>query len=198
MNKLLFLTKLILKQKKMKKLLLSAVALFAFGFANAQEQTAEGKWLIEANTGFGVSGAGEGIGSTAIGFTSADGSSSYNFGVEGGYFVMDNLAVKVGLGYGGSKADGGPSSSALGYKIGAKYYVINTIPVEVYYNGTSKSDTPSGFKNPSFLGLGAGYAVFLGDNVSIEPGLRYNYSLLSKDDGGKSFLQFNVGFALHF
>jgi Outer membrane protein beta-barrel domain len=193
-NKLLFLTKLILKQKKMKKLLLSAVALFAFGFANAQEQTAEGKWLIEANTGFG-----ENVGATQIGYTNtSDQGSQYGFGLEGGYFVMDNLAVKVGLGYGGFSPKEGDSQSVLGYKIGAKYYVMNMIPVELAYNGTSSSPKAEGQKDPSYVSFGAGYAVFLGDNVSIEPGLRYNYSLLSKDDGGASNFQFNVGFALHF
>ncbi len=113
---------------------------------------------------------------------------------------MDNLAVKVGLGYGGTSPKEGKGISAFAYKIGAKYYVINTIPVEVYYNGTSVTDAPSGSENPSFLGFGAGYAVFLSDNISLEPGLRYNYSLLKKVDGAPSNneLQFNVGFALHF
>jgi hypothetical protein len=48
-----------------------------------------------------------------------------------------------------------------------------------------------------WLGIGAGYAFFLGDNVSIEPGLRYNMSLNS-DYSEDAVIQFNVGFALHF
>jgi hypothetical protein len=177
----------------MKKLLLSAVALLAFGYANAQEQTAKGKFLIEANTGFGNS-----VGATQIGYESADGASSYAFGAEAGYFVIDNLAVKVGIGYGGITPKEGDGISLIGYKIGAKYYVINKIPVELSYNGTSKSKKLDGEKDISYVGIQGGYAIFLGDNVSIEPGLRYNYSLLSKDDGGVSTFQFNVGFALHF
>lgn len=177
----------------MKKIILTAAAVFAFGFANAQDQTKEGKILIEANTGFGTQ-----VGSTAIGFTNNEFGSTYSIGAEGGYFVMDDLAIKVGLGISGDSPKSGTATSLLGYKVGAKYYVKSMIPVEVSYNGTSTSPSVSGQKNPSFLGIQAGYAVFLGSNVSLEPGLRYNYSLLSKDDGGVSGLQFNVGFALHF
>jgi hypothetical protein len=177
----------------MKKVILSMVALATFGFASAQEQTAKGKWLIEANTAFG-----EGVGSTQIRFNSDEEGTSYNFGAEGGYFVMDNLAVKLGLGYLGISPKGGTAVSGLGYKIGAKYYVMNMIPVELSYNGISKSPKQDGVKDPSFFGIQAGYAVFLGSNVSIEPGLRYNYALLKKEEGGVSNLQFNVGFALHF
>ena len=57
----------------MKKIILSVAAIFAFGFANAQDkkesaggQTSKGKWLIEANTGFGaIEGA-----NTSLGYSS--------------------------------------------------------------------------------------------------------------------------------
>jgi hypothetical protein len=183
----------------MKKVFLSVAAILAFGFANAQEkasegQTAKGKILVEANTGFG-----SGVGSTQIGFSSrSESGSSYNFGVEGGYFVMNNLAVKLGLGYGGVSPKVGDAFSAFSYKLGAKYYVINTIPLELSLNGTSLSKKSEGFKDPMYIGIQGGYAIFIADNVSIEPGLRYNYSLTKKEEGGENVLQFNVGFALHF
>ncbi len=170
----------------MKKIIFAAAAVFAFGISNAQMK--KGDLMLEANTGFGAS-----VGSTAFGFTSGDGFSAYNIGLEGGYFVMDDLALKVGLGYGGEKQDGSEATSVLGYKIGAKYYILSMIPVEVSYNGISVKDAD---KNPSFVGLQAGYAIMLNDNVSLEPGIRYNNTL--DDKIAKSFLQFNVGFALHF
>ena len=52
-------------------------------------------------------------------------------------------------------------------------------------------------ENPSWLGLGAGYAIFLGENVSIEPGLRYNLTM-NEDFSDENIFQFNIGFALHF
>nr|WP_315199460.1 hypothetical protein [uncultured Flavobacterium sp.] len=171
----------------MKKLIFAAVAVLAFGFANAQDQTKEGKWLIEANTGFG---AGK-VGNTSFGLWSEDGNTAYNIGAEAGYFVIDNLAVKLGLGYGDDGSD--YSSSAFAYKVGAKYYVANKFPLEVSYNGVSYEDAD---ENPSYVGLQGGYAWFLGPNVSIEPGVRYNISL--NDDYYDSAFQLNIGFALHF
>lgn len=167
----------------MKKVILAAIAVMTFGFASAQEQTAKGKWLIEANTAFGA-----GTGNTAFSLTSSDGDTSWNVGAEGGYFVADNLAIKLGLGYG----DDG-DSSMFSYKLGAKYYLLNKFPLEASYTGVSIKDVDH---NPSFIGLQGGYALFLGKNISVEPGLRYN--ITTNEDYAKSFLQFNVGFALHF
>lgn len=179
----------------MKKLILTIAAVFALGIANGQEQTAKGKLLVEVNTGFG-----EGVGGTGLQFTSGDGFNNYNIGAEGGYFLADNLALKVGLGYGGESKDVGESTvtgSILSYKVGAKYYVSGMIPLEVSYNGQTFS--PASIRDTdSWFGLQGGYAIFLGDMVSLEPGLRYNYSLLGKDKGGDSFLQFNMGFVMHF
>ncbi len=173
--------------------MLTALAVVSFTFANAQDadnagQTAEGKWLIEANTGFGAPGNGN----TSFGLTSRDGETIWGIGLEGGYFVMDDLAVKAGLGYNDSSFDG--DSSQFIYKIGAKYYIMSKIPVEVSYVGESVEDAD---ENASYLGIQAGYAWFLGDNVSIEPGLRYN-ATLNEDADAESNIQFNIGFALHF
>ena len=47
------------------------------------------------------------------------------------------------------------------------------------------------------VGIGAGYAWFIADKVSIEPGLRYNHSL-NDDYSDKGIFQINIGFALYF
>ncbi|WP_064967380.1 outer membrane beta-barrel protein [Tenacibaculum ovolyticum] len=169
----------------MKKVLL-LIAIVAAGFtANAQDakttegQTAKGKFLIEGNTGFGQANPS----STSFFYKKQTGSdASYNLGLEGGYFVMDDLAVKLGLGYGDNGTD-----DTFSYKIGAKYYVISKIPVQIDYSGNTN--------DASFLGFQAGYAIFLGDMVSVEPGFRYNLGL--GDSDGFNSAQFNIGFALH-
>lgn len=176
----------------MKKIILTVAALFALGFANAQDmknssgggQTSEGKWLIEANTGNAM------IGSTSFSLWSSDGDTSYSIGLDGGYFIADDLALKAGLGY----MDGDSGSGVFSYRLGAKYYIKSMIPVTLDLTGASVEDAP---ENPLWLGLGAGYAIFLGDNVSIEPGLRYNFSL-NEDYTDNGVFQFNIGFALHF
>lgn len=179
----------------MKKLLLSAViAVFAMSNVNAQDggQTSKGKILIEANTGNAM------LGTTGIYFASSDGDSEYNVGLDGGYFIMDDLALKVGLGFGGYSFDGGGSESAFSYRLGAKYYVNSMIPLTLDLTGASGDAVEiAGGETPMWLGLGAGYAWFLGDNVSIEPGIRYNHSL-NEDYADKGIFQVNVGFALYF
>ena len=177
----------------MKKLLFTAaLAVLGFTSVNAQDddatnQTAKGKWLIEANTGFGEAHASN----TGFGLKSVDGETSWNVGLEGGYFIMDDLAVKAGLGYGqaGNDADG-----IFSYKLGAKYYVNGNIPVGLDINGASVD----GF-SPMYVGAQAGYAWFLGQNVSIEPGLRYDFGM-NEEAGDGDFNPFSVriGFALHF
>ncbi|WP_228520457.1 hypothetical protein [Flavobacterium sp. CSZ] len=104
---------------------------------------------------------------------------------------MDNLAIKAGLGYGDQGGDYG--TSKFSYKVGAKYYVINKIPFELSYTGASVKDAD---ENPSYLGIHGGYTWFIGNNISIEPGVRYNVTL--NEDFGKDVLQFTIGFALHF
>jgi len=180
----------------MKKLILSVAAVFAFGFVNAQDensgQTAKGKWLIEANTGFGaITGA-----NTSLGYSSQGDFKALAIGAEGGYFVMENLALKLGLGY-NSFDDGVNDASGIAYKIGAKYYIMGNIPVQVDYTGASGDLYEFGNETPSYIGIQGGYAIFLGQNVSIEPGIRYNASMNDKYTEDGQF-QLQVGFALHF
>jgi hypothetical protein len=184
----------------MKKIILTIAAVFAVSFANAQDkekkesgsQTSKGKWLIEANTGFGaVTGA-----DTSFGYYSQGDVKAMSLGAEGGYFVMDNLAIKAGLGYNSIDLGAG-NTTGFAYKIGAKYYIMGNIPVQLDYAGGSGDLYKSGGETPSYLGLQAGYAVFLGDNVSIEPGIRYNSSLNDKYTDEAAF-QVCIGFALHF
>ncbi len=176
----------------MKKIILSILAVAAFGTANAQEesskggQTSKGKWLIEANTGNAM------LGTTGFYLTSFDGDTSYNIGLDGGYFVMDDLAIKAGLGYGDDSV-----SNSFSYRLGAKYYVKSMIPVTLDLTGASGDAVEVAGETPMWLGIGAGYAWFLGQNVSIEPGLRYNHSL-NENYTDKGVLQLNIGFALHF
>lgn len=170
----------------MKKALLLLASVLAVHTVNAQnaEQTAKGKWLIETNTAFGNHLL---LGSeTGFRLTTVDGETIWNLGAETGYFIIDNLAVKVGLGYG----DFG--TEIFSYKLGLKYYIIGKIPVAADLNGMSGE----GFK-PMFAGLQGGFAVFLGEMVSIEPGIRYNFDI-NDDAEGSDGLQINVGFVLHF
>ena len=176
----------------MKKIILSAIAIMTIGFANAQtkgkgtsSQTSEGKFVIEANTGSLATG------STALSFNSTEFGTDFTIGLDGGYFIMDNLALKGGLGVSSSSPKGGTSTSVTTYKFGAQYYILNKIPVGIDYTGISTTGT-----NASWVGIEGGYAIFLGENVAITPKVRYN-NTLDKDKAVSSF-QGLVGFSLFF
>jgi hypothetical protein len=191
----------------MKKImiLLSVVALSGTMFA--QNQVSRGWFLIEANTGNSTGVVSTMISSTNFGFTKQDNYTRFSYGLDGGYCIMDNLALKAGLGYYSAKINFSDSSvlknSAISYRLGAKYYVMSKIPVTLDVTGQSGQSEWDGVSTkedelPMWLGIGAGYAFFLGDNVSIEPGLRYNMNLNSAIEDLPAVIQFNVGFALHF
>ena len=163
------------------------IVFVVFGFyAQAQDEdtgnaTSNGSWVIEANTGSWATG------NTSFSLISIDGSTLWSIGFEGGYFVIDDLALKVGLGYTGF--DGG--DGVFTYKIGGKYYVGGQFPLGVDYTGTSVDG-----ESASWIGLQGGYAWFVADNISIEPTLRYNLTM--DDMKAESAFQGLIGFSFYF
>ncbi|MEP2935711.1 MAG: hypothetical protein ABJM06_08330 [Gilvibacter sp.] len=178
----------------MKKVLFFA-AFTIFGLTGSMAQgegggdpTSQGSWLVEINTGFGESSTSN----TGFALRSIDGNTAYAIGGEAGYFVIDDLAIKAGLGYGDSGAEG--VDGMFNWKFGGKYYVVGQFPVGVDINGQSGNDF-----SPMWVGIQAGYAWFVADNVSIEPGLRYGLGM-NEDAGDGDFNVFgvNIGFNIFF
>ena len=170
----------------MKKLFLVG-ALALFGAMNAQTAkssngaTAKGKWVVEANTGSATTG------STAFTLSSVDGgNTSWSVGAEGGYFVEDKLAVKLGLGYGDSDF----SKGTFTYKLGAQYYFNGNIPVGVDFTGASTDG-----ESVNYVGLEGGYAWFVAPNIAVTPKVRYN---IATKDTYESAFQGLIGFSLFF
>ena len=175
----------------MKKLLFLIAVLTAGITAKAQDGIEKGKILVEANTSNAM------IGTTSFSFASQDDITEYSLGLDGGYFIMDNLALKAGLGF-QNFDQGDESFSSFSYRIGAKYYIANQFPVTLDLTGASGDGAENAIgETPLWLGIGGGYAWFITENISIEPGLRYNYSL-NEDFTDEGILQFNIGFALFF
>ncbi len=143
-------------------------------------QTEKGELFLEANTGTLATG------NTSFSLSSSDGVTAWSVGVDGGYFIMDDLAIKAGLGYQdlGDFIDG-----TLVYKLGAKYYLNGTIPLGADLTGVSTDGNGA-----SWFGLQGGYAFFIGDQVAIEPALRYNITLDEAD--ADSVFQALVGFVI--
>lgn len=167
-------------------MLMAAFAVFGLSNVNAQDDAAgtalaEGNWVIEVNTGSWAPG------NTAFSLTSVDGNTAYSIGAEAGYFIMDDLAIKAGLGY----SDDDFSEGSFVYKLGAKYYIDSQFPVGVDFTGVSNDGN-----NANWVGIQGGYAWFVAPNVSIEPTIRYNMTL--DEEKAESAFQGLIGFAFHF
>jgi len=150
----------------------------------------QGTWLIEANTGTDQTG------NTSFGLRTGDGITDWSVGADAGYFIIDRLALKAGLGYFSDEISEGETSDRFIYKLGAKYYIVDKFPVGLDFTGESISLSNNKNDRRSWIGVQGGYAWFVSKNVAIEPTLRYNFT--TDDLKAKSFLGAHIGFALFF
>jgi opacity protein-like surface antigen len=181
----------------MKKVLLTALAVFAFTFANAQEEE------TKSNGGFAqgdlfVSGAVT-FGSSKTGDFKA---SSFELAPKVGYFVTENIAVGAMIGLTSEKVELGDDATNSGLAFGAfgRYYFTPanqfSLFAELGFNYTSLDseffiDTDGSIVAPggSFetkeigLGLGLGMNYFVSSNFSIEAGVGV-LGYTSNDNGG--------------
>jgi hypothetical protein len=165
--------------------------------------TSKGSVLLEINTGLG----GAHLSDTGIRFSSQGDLKYWNFGFEGGYFIIDNLSIKAGLGYGHIDSD--ISTTTFSYKVGAKYYLLGKVPISINYSGASvkrewdvllQSNDPivgdyDTTQNPKLIDFSLGYAFFLGKKIAIEPGLNYALSL-DKEVVENNIFRVNIGCVL--
>ncbi len=175
----------------MKKVVLTIIMVAVAYTANSQKnngQTEKGKFLIDLNTQ--VFGGGGLQTNTGFSFVQSNGYSSWSVGLDGGYFIADNFALKAGFGYADSSHGG---NSVFSYKIGAKYYLKGNIPFEVNLSG---SNVDFLVDKPLSLGLSGGYAFFLGDKLSIEPKINYSIPVNNKYILKES-LSLGVSFSIH-
>jgi len=162
---------------------------------SASAQTEKGNWLFEVgSTPFGESTIMQGN-STGLALFSTDGSTFFSIGGEGGYFIQDNTALKFGLGY--TDLD---VTTYFSYKVGVKHYANGVIPIQLDITGAVNEDLEFGgssidIPDPLWLGLQAGYAAFLNENVSFEPTIRYNASL-NNDFSNESIVELRFNFVV--
>ena len=162
----------------MKKHLLTLV--FALGaFIAAEAQINQGAILIGANSNFGFNSV------------SPDGGDSYSmFNLNGkvGYFVAENIAAGIDLGF--NKID---EESLLTLGAFGRYYINGAIIVGAGF-GTYKYDDGDSDASATRLAFEGGYAAFITDNIAIEPTV--NLGILSGDMDQTQF-GLNIGFSLY-
>lgn len=149
--------------KKITHVLLTVVVIFFFHSLSitAQERTnsfdRKGKVLVE--TGYNLVGGLLG-GSTGFYLTSNEGQTITSLGLDGGYFISQNLAIKARLGLLTT------GESLTSFSIGAKYYIAGTIPIDIGVGGFSF------IGETVFQGVGTvGYGIRLAPNINLEPKL---------------------------
>ncbi|MFK7951548.1 MAG: hypothetical protein AB8B73_01780 [Ekhidna sp.] len=173
----------------MKKLILSTTLVAIFGFANAQ--TEQGAILVGASSNLGFT-------STSVDGVD-DNASNFNLDARGGYFVIDNLAVGLGLGFNNQK-QGDNKIGTTSFGLFGRYYVNGTFFLGAGFDTTKttlETAAGSGDVSGSFINFEAGYPVWLGDNAAIEPSLNYSIGGGDANDGTNVF-GLAVGFSLYF
>lgn len=177
----------------MKKVILSALAVMTFGFASAQDKTSsegfsKGDVFISGSVGISSSKTGD--------FKE----NNLNFSPRAAYFVDDNIAVGLALGYGTQKIDAGASATNSQTSIGAfgRYYMtpsskfslfgqlgVNFVSNDFEFGVDADGDLVAlDGKSKGFnIGFAPGFNYFVSDNFAIETSIGVlGYS--SDDNGG--------------
>jgi len=164
----------------MKKIILTVAAVFAFGFANAQDKK-------ESKGGFGFSEGDVFVeGSISTASTNDKNSdtktSSFEFNPKAGYFLSDKFAVGVELGIGSGKTTvaGTNTAKSSNFNFGAfgRYYFLDLgqrfkTYTEFGFNvGSDKTGVSTTVKTNTFnVGAGLGMNYFVTPKVAISFGL---------------------------
>lgn len=170
----------------MRKFLFSA--LMCVFILQLSAQTEQGKILLGASSNSGLS------------FQSQDGIEdnlvSFSLNVGGGYFVIDNLAAGLNLGF-STSSQGDFSGTSLSIGPFARYYFDNVFfgANFSFTNSNSDNGTNDFSANGSQLGLELGYAAFLNNSVAIEPAITYFNT--GGDFDGLTGFALSIGFSIY-
>jgi outer membrane protein len=139
----------------MKKIILSAIAVCAFGFANAQDKDSYGFAKGDMYLGGTISYSSEDDGTVKT--------TSNTIAPEFGYFISDNFALTAGLEL-TSDDNGTTKSKTTTINVGGRYYFLNVGErFKTYTNFGLKSGSDdnggNGAEKTSTLGLNAGIGV---------------------------------------
>jgi outer membrane protein len=186
----------------MKKVLLTAVAVFSLTFVNAQEEEkagfgfSKGNVIVEGNLGFG---------STNDKNTEVK-TSNFEFNPKAGYFLTDKFAIGVELGVDSFKEEtaGTETDKTSNFNAGVfgRYYFLDLGQRFKTYaeaglgmtSGKAKTSPTTDVKYSGFgAGAGLGINYFVSESFAINFGLTDILSYgTAKVDGGKNVSGFNA------
>lgn len=174
----------------MKKVILTAVAVFGFVFANAQDKSTFGFAKGDYVLGGFISYSANDNGTTKT-------SSSY-FSPELSYFLSDKFAIGAGLSL-GSSDNGTNKASSFSLDLGGRYYFLDLgSRFKTYTNfgvgfGSMDSGISGSEKMSTFnLGAGLGMNYFVTSKLSINWGLSNILSYGSMKQGSNTATSLNL------
>ena len=207
----------------MKKLLLFIVAINYCNFSFSQIE--KGSVLLGGNTNINFSSSSVVSTDPASIEESYEGESEsfFNVGLNGAYFLIDGLAAGLQISYSSlsdkySDPDDDYSyresintimiAPTLRYYFGdiglwaQASYGFGTLTFVDKYSDDGDTETEKSSNGMSSLDLSAGYAIFIGDMVSLNPSLGYSLQTTKYDYDDdlritRGGLNFNFGIALH-
>ena len=97
---------------------------------------------------------------------------NFNIGAKGSYFIINNLAVKAGIGFDYRK-EKKSDTNTFNFEVGADYYFY-----KIFYGGFGFSfDKPKSIDLQSAIKLEAGASYYIAQNVYVNPAIYYKSGL---------------------
>lgn len=90
-----------------------------------------------------------------------------------GYYIIDNLAIGLGVGYESIKYDGDNLATSSSIQPWARYYVYNGLFAQVGYEILSEKALEDDAVKGGRINIGVGYSWWLNNSLAIEPSIRY-------------------------
>jgi outer membrane protein len=187
----------------MKKIILTVAAVFAFGFANAQDKK-------ESSEGFSkgdvfVTGAFS-LGSTKDNNGAELKTSSFEIAPQVNYFVTENISLGLKVGFASDKSEDNSGDlsddSSVSFGLAGRYYFTPASKFSLfgelgaeYVTVTDNLSTPEYKVNGFGAGLGLGMNYFVSSNFSIEAGVAVLNFASAKADvtGAENVTAFSFG-----
>lgn len=170
----------------MRKSLLALGAVLALSFS-ANAQWSEGSIAATGSLGYSSNGTTLDDGTNSTDLSSG---SNLEIGVNGAYFIMDNVSVGLGLGFGNAtttieSTDTEESTNVFTLSVEGRYYMPYTESFSMYgsvglgYGSGTQTTTVAGTESELSVselnaGLGVGLAYFVSDNIFLDA----NYGFL--------------------
>lgn len=154
---------------------------------SAQSKFAKGGKTISAN----VTGLDLGFNKTTDG-GGFDDYINFDLSAKGSYFVIDNLAVSAGLGFGygkWGKDNGDTNTNAFNFEVGGRYYFWNYLFGGLAYQGYKVKD----IDYASYGRVDVGASLYISERVFFEPSIYFRQGFGDADINSKIGLSVGIG-----